>query len=297
MWTLVGVLASTATGTETFLRNWLLLQGSPLIAVGIFLSLFGRGRRIEELSEKLHCPAATVRFGRRTRHAIIVLVTIVGTGSLSALGFPARQPVLGYMWLTCFLICLMAALATVHAGEILLFASRLPACTGNLHPYSPADTPAIRKAAEYIAFFGLVVSIGYSFAFVGTVSGNWTADQSLVQVVEYFWPLIYVPLCLATLLYPHVAIYRLIRSEKDNVISGLQEKMLALSSAGHNLGSEDIDRLNALADLVHKIESTPNYPRNVSLIGSLSLTLAANIASLVIPREALTQALRSAIGF
>lgn len=297
IWTLLGILTSVPTaGPQAFLREWVLLQGPPLLALGFFLSLLSQSRRLSELSAELGCPPESVRLGTRARRTLILCVTLVGTGSLIALGFPARELALIFMWLTCLLICLMASFATSHASDVLLLASKLPNCAERLHLYSPADTPGIRKLAEYIAFFGLIVTIGYCFAFVGTVSGNWTNRSSLVQLVQYFWPMLYVPLCLATLLYPHIAIYRLIRREKDRTISGLQVRMVALASAEDSLSNEEIDRLNALADLIQKIENTPNYPRNLSLVGSLALTLLANLGSLLVPKEALAAALRSAIG-
>ena len=297
IWTLLGMLASlTTSGPETFLREWLLLQGPPLLALGLFLTLFTQGRRLKDFASELSCRPESGRLSQIPRRSLMLSVTVIGTASLVALGFPSRQLALVFMWLTCALICLMASLVTVHAAEVLLFAARLRHCAAKLQPYSPADTPSVRRLAEYIAFFGLLVTIGYCFAFVGTVSGNWTSTAPLVRIVKYFWPMIYVPLCLATLSYPHIAIYRLVRAEKDRTISGLQTKMIALVSVDDSLTNQEIDRLNALADLIQKIENTPNYPHNIRLVGTLAFTLLANLASLLVPKEALAQILRTAIG-
>lgn len=298
IWTSLGLWTSHASANPyTFLRDWFLLQGPPLICVGFFLLPFTRSRRLEKLAADIGCPERISKIPARWQITICTVVTVLGTASLISLGFPARGLTLSFMWITCFLICFMASFATLHALAVLKFASQLPSCSMNLHPYSPADTPGIRKLAEYIAFFGFVVSIGYVFAFTGTVSGNWVATSPMVRAVQFFWPIIYVPLCLTTLLYPHIAIHSIIRNEKDRTIMGLQAKITDLVAVEENLSNEEIDRLNSLADLIQKIESTPNFPRNISLIGSLSLTVIANVGSLLVPREALAAALRSTVGF
>lgn len=294
LWTLAGCgLAFLQSRLQFFIEQWILLQGFFAILFGTVLAslyffdnldLIARGLEINEY-----------RLSQRVTVGIMLFVTVVGTASLVSLGFPGDGLILAFMLVTCGIICFLASFATVQALEILMLSRELVESDPKLHMISPAETPCIRMFAEYATFFGVVITIGYAFAFVGTIMGNWQSSTRMVVAVQTFWPLIYVPLCLTVLFLPHAHIYSVIRAKKDAMITQLQGQMGSLSSSTV-LSKDQVDQINALADLINKIEKAPNYPSNLRIFAGITFTTFINISTILIPRDLVTEVVRRTIG-
>src|SRR5207248_3235008 len=110
--------------------------------------------------------------------------------------------------------------------------------------------------AAYFTFFGITMTCGYAFALIGTLLPQWNGNVNFVRFVQLLWPLVYVPICLIIVTYPHIAIHDLIRREKDRLITIYQQQINQILAHSETLTNEDIERVNALAGLIDKIEKT-----------------------------------------
>lgn len=293
-WTLLGVAIAYWQGElSSFISHWVKFQGFFTIGCGVSLTLLHLSANLPSIRRGLNLPTRVL--SKRTKLSTAVFISVVGTVSLVSLGFPAVRLVLAFMIITCGLICLMASAATIQALELLSTTRTLHDTQPELHPTSPADTPCLRRLAEHAAIFGLFLSIGYGFAFAGTLVGEWKGSAALVDTVQVFWPTIYVPLCLTVLLLPHAYIYSTIRERKDELIERLNLQIQELS-AGSPLSHDRISEINSLADLTEKIEKAPSYPSSLRIMIGLIITVAINLTSLLAPREALAEVVRTAIG-
>jgi len=298
-WTLIGCLIAVISGSlPVFWKEWLLMQGFFAVAAAIYLGLVSLSPALAELlgqasdSKKIDLwlqKTPVIRF----RRTVIGFVTIAGTATTTSLGFSVSSPTRYFMWATCLGVCVMAGLITWHAIEVLFAATQLDTLKIKFFVYSPGETRSLKKLAVYFVTFSVAVTIGYIFAFAGTMSPLWQGNPTWVNAVRAFWPIIYVPLCLLITTYPHLAIHRLIRQEKDRLIMCYQEQINLLIADGKPPSQADIERVNALADLIRKIEDSPSFALNFPIALSAIFTYIVNIGSLFIPKEAIAQIVRS----
>ena len=290
-WSLLGVLiAALEDSVGSFIEEWFLIQGFFNVGAAIFLGSMGTAsildktlRRIfdDKIADNL-MPSPRIR---RMRRWIISFVLLAGTLSTTNLGFRVGGASQIFMWATCLLVCALAGFATWHTLELITVASGIRRAPIQLFAYSPGETRNLRSLAEYFTVFGVGMTGGYAFAFAGTMSNPWIGNEDYVRVVQFFWPLIYVPICLSILLYPHIEIHSLIRREKDRVISGYQSEINAILNSGKSLKKEDIEQVNALADLISKVEKSPNFALNLPITLVTAATSVFNIATLFFPRK------------
>lgn len=154
--------------------------------------------------------------------------------------------------------------------------------------YSPAETKALRDAATYFVFYGTLLTVGYAFSLLATLSANWKVGPEQARVVQFFWPIIYVPLCLSVLIVPHLAIHCVICREKDRLIGSCQDRLNKLLLTDP-MTSEAVDQSNALADFFEKISDTPDYALDLSIGVRTVVPAAFNVATLFISRDQLVE--------
>lgn len=299
-WTLLGCLVAAIGGQfDQFIREWVLAQGFFSVLAAIFLGFIALSPALEQTVRTLGPDAATATMWTRPRAmaagrwAVIVFVAGIGTLTTTHLGFETPPPGRYFMWFTCGLICILAGFATWHAVDVMRVASSLHMLRIKFFVYSPGDTKSLKHLAVHFVVFGLGMTVGYVFAVVGTLSPLWTGNPVLVRAIQAFWPMIYVPLCIAVTTYPHVMIYRLIRQEKDRLIGSYQEEINGIIGEGHSLTKQDIERVNALADLIRRIESSPRFAVNFPIALGTVVTYVVNIGSLFVPKELLVHVVRS----
>jgi hypothetical protein len=121
--------------------------------------------------------------------------------------------------------------------------------------------------------------MGYAFALLGTLAPTWTGSPHYIEAVRVFWPIIYVPICSVALVFPHLAIHRLIQREKEKTLLSCQEDMDGLLTRFRDLKTEDIDRTNTLAQLFDRIAATPNYVVDFGIAVKTVLPLLVNVIS------------------
>lgn len=291
-WTLLGCLISVVSGSlSAFWREWLLIQGFFDVAAAMFLGFLALSPALADTLRKLAPDTKNVeRWARRPtvkklRLATIAFVTIVGSITTTQLGFAVPLPARFFMWVTCVGVCVFAGFITWHAAEVIYTATRIEKLKIKFFVYSPGETRSLKGLAVHFVTFGLGMTLGYIFAFIGTISPQWTGNPIFVKTVQAFWPMIYVPLCLIVVTYPHLAIHRLIRREKDRLIISYQEEINSIIEGGDSLSQQDIERINALADLIRKIERSPSFAVNFPIALGTIFTYVANIGSLFIPKE------------
>lgn len=296
LWTLIGLLVAVlAEQVEEFAQDWLSLQGPFLLFIGIWLLLLIKSRKMETILRSLEVPRA-----RRKRveviadYIIISFVTVVGTLSLVSLGFSRKGLLQAFMWLTALVICFLAGNSTLHAIKLLIMSNRLCKIRVKVFSYSPAETKGLRDLAVYATFYGSLLTIGYGFALLGTLIGNWTGDPSWISLVQLFWPLIYVPLCLAVLIYPHTTIHCLVCREKEHLLEQCQEQINTILTKPDPLTKEDIERSNGLADFFEKVSSTPNYVMDFGIATKTFIPVTFNVVTIFISRDSMIRWARSA---
>jgi hypothetical protein len=263
-----------------FIDEWVRLQGFPLLAIGVWLCLIVRSGSFPDRIKSAMAEGVTPPRGIRRRELRLLVVSAVwvfGTASLIAMGFDAHGPILGYFWLTCATICLMAGVTTMHTIEIILTMHRLRPTSIKTFHYAPARTPELRQLISYFTFFTCVLSVGYAFAFAGTLYGHWTAHQLYIEAVRFFWPTIYVPICSVALIYPHLIIHKLIRQAKERTLMSCEAEIDGLLERYKELNNEDVQRVNTLTQLFDRIAATPNYIIDVGIIARTSLPLLLNV--------------------
>lgn len=297
-WTGLGVLLAIFNDSlDSFAKEWLLLQGFFMVGAAVFLSSLEVFQVLPALMAHALNPRAsssqkTLPKYSRSKRAVVTLIATLGTTSLISLGFNGRGATLYFMWLTAFLVSFLAGFATWHAIEIMVSCRQLRSLPLKVFTYSPAETKELCSLAEYFSIFGVFITVSYVFAFAGTMSANWTGDPSYVRLVQLFWPIIYVPLCIAVLVYPHVVIHRLICREKERLLDRCQAQINEIL-AKSDLDKEDIERTNSLADFFEKVQKTPNYAVNVQIAFGTATTIAINLGSLLVPREVVGDFVRS----
>jgi len=287
IWTSVGVGIAFLQGdsVRSFLREWTNYQGPFLLALGTWLLLIVRSRIFEEriaaLTETGSVQAEII--GRRWMQILIVsFVTIVGAVTVSHMGFNGRGLVLAFMLLTNFCIDIASAIVTLHALKVVDVIHNLQYRLIKLSRYAPARTPELRGVVNYFSTFTLLLTVGYAFALVGTLKGDWTGSKDYVNAIQLFWPIIYVPICCAVLIYPHLAIHKLIQRQKGETLKSCQQDIDKLLSQYPELENEDIGRTNELAQLFDRITATPDYVIDFGIAVRTVLPLAFNLLTLFV---------------
>lgn len=285
VWTLAGCGVAFLQGydVQTFLREWVDLQGPFLIALGTWLLLIIRSgsftARIEQLTADGSANPGVLK-NRFLRSAIVASVTIFGFISVARMGFNGYGAVLVLMWITCVCIDFASGLVTLHALEVLAVVHNLQKQDIKVSRYAPARTPELRSVVTYFSSFTLLMTVGYAFALLGTLRGHWTGSAEYVQAVRLFWPLIYVPTCCLVLIYPHVVVHKLIQREKERTLSLYQQDIDKLLSKYGDLKTEEIERTNTLAQLFDRVTATPNYVIDVGIAVRTVLPLVFNLVTL-----------------
>lgn len=297
-WTIIGVLVAAITGdSAAFCREWVLLQGPFLIALGAWLFFTAQRSPADALIEPLNPTRECVwRSARRrtTFQAMVVsAIGVVGTASLTSLRFRAPSlPTLVFMVLTAGVICVLAGFATWHGVELLVLTQRMRSMPLDLFAYSPAETRGLRKLADHVVTYSGVLTIGYAFALAATLLGRWGAPATWVRTVRVFWPVLYVPFCLTLLVIPQFQLRALVRERKDALLGRWEASMNALLRHPDQLDKEQVAECNSLADLFERVSGTPEFVIDLSLAAKSLSILAVNVFTLAIPRDLLASWVR-----
>jgi hypothetical protein len=284
LWTGLGfVLAYFQGGVAAFFAEWKLLQGFFLLAIGAWLLLIIESdtfrRRISMLTRDGSVPCERIR-DRRVQIGIILSISILGTSSLIKMGFNGHGTILVFMWVTCAAVCVTAGIVTMHAIEIIVVIHYLQKTDIKVFRYAPASTPELRILVSYFSSFSLLTTIGYGFALWATFNPHWTGPKNYIEAVRLFWPVLYVPLCTAALIYPHLVTHRLIQHEKEKTLISCQRDIDDLLSKYSALKTDEINRTNTLAQLFDRISGTPNYVMDMGIAVRTILPLVFNLVTL-----------------
>ena len=283
VWTGIGCAIAALQGEfRTFLRNWVDLQGFFLVLLGTWLLLTIRSdvfsSRVEGLTVKGVSPNGLHH--SRLRYLIVGVVSLIGTASLMALGFPAGGVLLVFMWCTCACVCVAAGLVTLHTAQIMIVMHQMQRIEIKAFKYAPARTPELRSLLNYCSSFSLLTTIAYGFALAATIQPPWTGSKDYIGTVQVFWPIIYVPLCSLALVYPHVIVHRLIQREKERTLLSCQRDIDDLLTKYSGLSTEEVERTNTLAQLFDRISATPDYVIDVGVAARTLLPLVFNLVTL-----------------
>lgn len=291
-WTLIGVLVAAFGGQiRDFIHEWLLIQGTFAVLAGFFLSLLAKSPALVSALHEvdISAPSSLSPRVRSLRFPVILGIATIGTFSTTQLGFNVSPPARYFMWLTCLLVCVSAGHITWHFFELLASARQLPNLNVEVFAYSPGETRSLRRLAIYYTTFGAATTVGYLFAFVGTVANDWNGNPTLVRSVQALWPVIYVPCCLLLLIYPHLAIRKIVRAAKERLIVCYQKQINDVLRTAPTLSAEDVEDINALADLIDRISKTPDFAVRFPVVLTTGVTSLLNFATLLVPQEALAQ--------
>ena len=84
------------------------------------------------------------------------------------------------------------------------------------------------------------------------------------------------------MIYPHLAIHRLIKREKEKTLLSCEADIDSLLSRYGDLEKEDIDRTNALAQLFDRLAATPDYVVDFGIGVRTVLPLLFNFATFLV---------------
>lgn len=286
-WTALGCAIAWFQGLSPpmFLREWINYQGPFLLALETWMLLMIRSGTFEARIAELTVgdPVKIKALSKPAVRALVVAsVTILGFLSVSHMGFNGHGTVLYFMWLTNLSIDFASGLITLHALTIIAVVHDLRERRIKVSLYAPARTQELRSVVKYFSTFTLLMSGCYIFALAGTIKGNWTGSKDYVDAVRWFWPIIYVPLCCGALVYPHLAIHKLIQRHKDETLRSCQADLDGLLANYSTLKNEDIGRTNELAQLFDRITATPDYVIDFGIAVRTLLPLALNLVSLFV---------------
>jgi hypothetical protein len=281
LWSIVGCAIALAQGDlKHFLTEWIALQGPFLVGIGVWLVLIARSGALPKLALKLEHQSKFSSAGlrdQRLRWLVVSAIAAAGTASLIEMGLDATGPLLGFMWVTCAAICVAAGYVTLHALNLLIIVHHLDKSGIKVFSYSPARTPELRETINYFTTFTTILCIGYAFAFAATLKGHWTGSQSYIEAVQWFWPLIYVPICSMALVYPHVVLHNLVLRAKEKILSSYQAEIDQLLVNYQGLKADEVQRINNLAQLFDRISGTPDYVIDLGIAFRTALPLAFNL--------------------
>jgi hypothetical protein len=287
VWTAIGCGIALLQGESLrlFLHEWTNYQGPFLLALETWMLLMIRSMtfeaRVAALTESK--PVKIKVLGKPpVRRLIVASITILGFASVSRMGFNGRGAILFFMWFTNLVIDYASGLITLHALTIVAVVHNLNNQKIKVSLYAPARTLELRSVVKYFSTFTLLMSGCYIFALAGTLKGNWTGSKDYVEAVRWFWPIIYVPLCCAALIYPHLAIHKLIQRHKEDTLRSCQADIDKLLAQYPKLKNEDIGRTNELAQLFDRITATPNYVIDFGIAVRTLLPLALNLVTLFV---------------
>lgn len=299
-WTLVGCFVAAVSGsTKAFVREWLLIQGFFDVTVAIFLGFLAVSPALSDVLQQVTSDATSMKLwshrptATNYRRCIVFFVAVLGSFTTTRLGFGVPPPARYFMWVTCVGVCICAGLITWHALEVINAASSIEKLKIKFFLYSPGETRSLKRLAAYFVTFGLGMTFGYIVSFIGTISPHWTGNPAFVRTVQAFWPVIYVPLCLVVTTYPHLVIYRLIRQEKDRLVASYQDQINSIIGDQPSLSQQDIEKINALADLIKSVEGSPSFALNFPIAIGTVITYLVNIGSLFVSKDLLAQIIRS----
>lgn len=284
VWTAVGCAIALIQGdsARAFLREWTNYQGPFLLALGTWMLLIIRSQTFEARVKALTDEEVTIgALGKRPlKIAIVAFVTVLGSATVSRMGFNGHGAVLLFMWFTNLCIDFASGIVTLHALTIVWVVHNLQYHKIKVSRYAPARTHELRNIVKYFSTFTLLMTLGYAFALAGTLKGNWTGSKDYVEAIQWFWPIIYVPICCAVLIYPHLAIHKLIQRQKEDTLRSCQEDIDKLLEKYGKLKDEEIGRTNELAQLFDRITATPNYVVDFGIAVRTLLPLAFNLLTL-----------------
>lgn len=263
LWTAVGgTIAYFTADVQEFVAEWRRLQALPSLALATWLLLLSQSGLFETRISRLMKESSARPSGFRSkgsRWTVVIAFSFLGPGTLIGMGFNAHGPLLMFYWATAIISGFMAGLVMVHTVHVVMVIHQLRPANVKMFSYSPAQTPELREVVGYFATFSLILSIAYLFAFLGTINGRWTGNPQFVHGVQLFWPIVYVPVCTTTLLYPHIAVHRLIKTQKERVVVSYHREIDGLLGEYQNLNNESVQRVNTISQFLERMNSTPNY--------------------------------------
>jgi hypothetical protein len=284
LWTSAGCLISYYAGdTRIFLDEWRRVQVFPCLALATWLLLLSRSGifpdRLRRLVQDGFSPPTGLA-DRRMRVLITITICLLAAATSIGMGFNAKGPTLAFFWATATLSGLIAGFVMVHTIHMIVTIHQLREAKIKTFTYSPAQTPQLREVVSYFATFSLILSIAYLFAFIGTMNGLWTGNPQYIHGVQLFWPVVYVPVCSVALLYPHLSVHWLIQDQKERILLPYQREIDNLLSEQQDLKSDDVQRVNALAQFFDRMNSTPDYVVDLGLAVKTAMPLFLNLAIL-----------------
>jgi hypothetical protein len=284
-WTLIacGVAFLQGDDVRAFLHEWMNLQGPFLIALGTWLLLMIRSGSFFKRASRLTADSSVnpgVFKKRVVRYVLIGSITVLGFVSGVRMGFNGRGAVLAFLWFTLACYNFVSALVILHSLDLIAVMSNLQKQKLKISRFAPARTPELKSIVAYFSSFALLITVGYAFNLLGNFKGNWTGSQDYIQAVRLSWPFIDVPICCMVIIYPHVVAHKLIRREKEQMLSSFQQDIDKLLSKYDDLKTEDIERANKLTQLFDRIKATPNYVIDVGIAAKTVLPLIFNLGTL-----------------
>jgi hypothetical protein len=286
-WTLIACGVAFLQGDDVwaFLHEWMNLQGPFLIALGTWLLLIVRSGSFFERASQLTADDSAnlgVFKKRKVRYILVGSITVLGFVSGVRMGFNEHGIVLAFLWITLACYNFVSALVMLHSLELIAVMNNLQKQKLKISRFAPARTPELISIVAYFSSFTLLMTVGYAFNLLGNFKGNWTGSKDYVQAVRLSWPFIDVPICCVVLIYPHIVAHKLIRREKEQMLSSFQQDIDKLLSKYDDLKTEEIERANKLTQLFDRIKATPNYVIDVGIAAKTALPLMFNIATLFI---------------
>jgi hypothetical protein len=188
-----------------------------------------------------------------------MLMFILAATTSIGMGFNAPWPIILFFWATAILAGLLAGIVMVHTIDMIVTIHQLQKVDLKTFHYAPARTPELKDIVTYFATFALILSIAYFFAFIGIMRGRWLGNPLFIHGAQLFWPLIYVPVCSAALLYPHFVVHWLIQREKEHTLFSYQQEIDNLLVGYPTLGNDEVQRVNTLAQFLDRVIGTPDY--------------------------------------
>lgn len=269
-----------------FLSEWYAIQGLPLISLVIFLFLVARSPAFTNIISALTLDASVpsrLLSGRRTRFAIMFVVSAGSILSTAAEGFNANGALLIFMWIIGVPFFLIGSSIILHLIDMLSIIYSLQKIKIKLFRYNPANTKELRDLISYATTFTLIGTIAYGFTLLATVKGHWVSNGGYVKVLQMLWPIIFVPMCSFALVYPHLVVHRLIRREKEHILSRYREKINDYFTYSDENTTDDL-QLNVVTQLFDRINATPEYVFDLSIAVRTLVPLVFNILTLPIKK-------------
>lgn len=289
---IVGILIALSTGDiSEALQAWILAAGAVVFSLGQILLLHAHERTEQALKGTVYMLKKPDQFEDLEDHLYRMFrskgqLLICGLGAVGfvvfiffagVLEFDFHSVYLAFILISAVFVAFLLAPGFWLALTSAFFIHQV----GNfgelkLNPLAPERTLGLKKLAGLLATFSVSFTFESIIAMIAITLYSWPTESLYYEQFVRGWLFFLIPFVIFYFFYPQLALWRLIRKKKEEILKFYERQTLELAEEG--LSIAEMEHLVYLQNLYTKIDSSSNFvfiynPAAISkVLGSLSGT-------------------------